>query len=410
MNMKNMKQLDHYAGIPICLLLEVFHRLPSLSSPRGKNNPPRKILLMKFFGMGSILLSSPMLRGLRERYPDAEIGFLTFASNRSIVERLHLVDHIYSLNTGSLTTFVLDVVRQLWRIRKEGYDVTIDLEFFSKFSTIVTYLSGSQVRIGFFLRQLWRGDLLTEQIYYNQYRHITKVIGALVAPLDVNITDYGIQRPAFSDSELARAMELLSSCGVGPDDLVIGFNVNVSDLSLERRWPKESFQQLATLILGELKAKLLFIGGGGEAGYVKEVLAPFSGNDRVIDLSARTTLGELMGVMTRCALLVTNDSGPLHLADALKVPTVSFFGPETPVLYGPRGDNALVFHEELYCSPCLNVFNVKTAPCSGNNVCLQTISVDDVFAGIRSRFPWLWERYGLKEPAAPGFGSSEEGI
>lgn len=409
MNMKHMKQLDHYAGIPLCLLLDLFHKISAIFPAKKSITPPRKILLMKFFGMGSILLASPMLRGLRERYPDAEIGFLTFASNRSIVERLHLVDHIYSLSTASLTGFALDVVRQLWRIRRDGYDVTIDLEFFSKFSTIMTYLSGSGVRIGYFLRQLWRGDLLTEQIYYNHYRHITEVIAALVAPLDVRITDHTIQRPAFSDGERARATDLLASCGIGADDLVIGFNVNVSDLSLERRWPKENFQQLATLILRELDARLLFIGGGGEAGYVAEVLAPFSGNHRVINLSGQTSLGELMAVMTRFSLLITNDSGPLHLAAALNVPTVSFFGPETPVLYGPKGEDALVFHEALYCSPCLNVFNVKTAPCAGKNLCLQAISVSAVFDGIRRQYPWLWERYGRKE-ALPERDLVTEGI
>jgi ADP-heptose:LPS heptosyltransferase len=141
---------------------------------------------------------------------------------------------------------------------------------------------------------------------------------------------------------------------------------------------------------------LLFVGGAGDFSYVNDVIAPFAGNDRVIALAGKTSLGELLGVMTHCDLFITNDSGPLHLAASLGIPTVSFFGPETPVLYGPRGGDALIFHEELYCSPCLNVFNVKTAPCAGENSCLQAISVDAVFDGIRNRFAGLWKQYGKK--------------
>ena len=89
---------------------------------------------------------------------------------------------------------------------------------------------------------------------------------------------------------------------------------------------------------------------------------------------------ELCALLQRSALLITNDSGPLHLAEALATPTVSFFGPETPLLYGPTGDNQVVFYKGIYCSPCLNVHNQKQAPCKGNNVCMKLINPDEVFA------------------------------
>ena len=404
MKTSTMKTIDHYVGIPVCLFLDIVQRLREIF-PRQHASVYRRILVMKFFGMGSILLASPMLRAIKARHPDTSIGFLTFEANRDIVTRLGLVDEVYTLRTGNLRQFAVDLLRSLRLIRRARYDVTIDMEFFSKFSTIITYLSGSPVRIGYFMRQLWRGDLLTEQIYYNHFKHITEVIGALAVPLDVRITDGSIQRPMISTSDLERASELLASEGVGPDELVIAFNVNVSDLSLERRWPKEHFQQLAAALLLELDARLLFVGGAGDISYVSEVIAPFAGNARVIALAGKTSLGELLGVMTRCDLFITNDSGPLHLAASLGIPTVSFFGPETPVLYGPRGGDALIFHEELYCSPCLNVFNVKTAPCAGRNLCLSAIKVDTVLAGIRGHFASLWELHGTAIRRAMGKGN-----
>lgn len=401
MKTSTMKKIDHYVGIPVCLCLDIVQRLRDIF-PRKQVSDYRRILVMKFFGMGSILLASPMLRAIKARHPNATIAFLTFEANRDIVMRLGLVDEVYTLRTGSLCQFAGDLLRSLLIIRRARYDVTMDMEFFSKFSTIITYLSGSPVRIGYFMRQLWRGDLLTEQIYYNHFKHITEVIGALAAPLDVRITDGAIQRPLISASDLERAAQLLAANGVGPDEMLIAFNVNVSDLSLERRWPKEHFQQLAAALLLELDARLLFVGGSGDVAYVNEAIAPFMGNDRVVSLAGKSSLGELLGVMTHCDLFITNDSGPLHLAASLGIPTVSFFGPETPVLYGPRGGDALIFHEELYCSPCLNVFNVKTAPCAGRNLCLSAIQADTVLAGIRSHFAGLWERHDTEPRRSMG--------
>ena len=103
----------------------------------------------------------------------------------------------------------------------------------------------------------------------------------------------------------------------------------------------------------------------------------------MLNVAGKFSLEELCGLLTKSELLITNDSGPLHIAEALAVPTISFFGPETPLLYGPTGDTHVVFYKGIYCSPCLNVHNQKKAPCNGNNVCMQLISPDDVFASTK---------------------------
>lgn len=392
MNIRVMKAVDHYIGIPICFMLDFCQMVAGLF-PKKQTRPPKKILIMKYFGIGSILLASPLLRAIKRAYPAARIGFLTFAANQDIVTRLSLVDDIYPLRTGSPFHFLADLVTAVRTIRRERYDVTIDMEFFAKFSTIMTYISGSPVRIGYFLRQLWRGNLLTHQIYYNHYKHITEVFGALASPLGIQISDYSLTRPFFSDTEHAAAGLILEKEGAQKSDVLIGFNVNVSDLSLERRWPGPQFQALANALLHELDAKLVFIGAPGDRPYVEEVLAELGASPRVVNLAGKTSLGELLGIFTRMTLFITNDSGPLHIAAALGVPTLSLFGPETPVLYGPRGEDALVFYKGIYCSPCLSVFNAKTAPCSGQNICMQSITAQEVLETMRRRFHQLWEKH-----------------
>ena len=388
-----MKKIDVFIGVPVCLMLEMYERASRLFPGKGPR-PLRRILLMKFFGIGSILLASPMLQAIKSRHPDATIGFLTFASNREIVERIRLVDVVYTLRADSLAHFTCDLFRTLGRIRSARYDATIDMEFFAKFTTIVTYLSGSPIRIGYFLRQMWRGDLLTEQIYYNHYKHITEVFGALAAPLGVTVSDYALPAVMTTDAGKANADALLAREGISPGDLIIGFNVNASDLSRERRWSQKEFIDLARGLLAELDVRLVFIGGPAEAAYVAETVAQLPHDGRVINLAGKTNLDELLGVLRRFRLFVSNDSGPLHLAASLGLSTVSFFGPETPMLYGPKGGDALVFYEGIYCSPCLNVFNVKTAPCSGQNACMQGIHATRVLDAMRDRFGGIWKQHG----------------
>ncbi len=393
MNIQVMKSIDHYLGTPLCLLLDVVKKILFWYPARRITRPPRKILIMKYFGIGSILLASPMLRALKQRYPDATIAFLTFSSNQDIVDRLGQVDQLYLLRTDSILHFSLDVAASLCAIRREHYDITIDMEFFAKFSTIMTFLSGSPMRIGYFLRQLWRGDLLTHQIYYNQFKHVSEIFAALVAPLDVSVHNYSLQPPVVTPEEDRSAETILANGGIAPDDLFIVLNVNASELSYERRWPKEKFQVLSNTLLAELRAKLVFIGGSSDTAYVKEVIADLLDKDRVLNLSGRTKLAELIGIISRCKIFISNDSGPLHVASSLGVPTVSFFGPEIPTLYGPLSDRALVFYESAYCSPCLNVYNAKTAPCGGNNICMQQLTPDRVLGEMRAHFSDIWESF-----------------
>ena len=112
-----------------------------------------------------------------------------------------------------------------------------------------------------------------------------------------------------------------------------------------------------------------------------------------------SSLSLLKALIARCSLMVTNDTGPRHIAAALGVPTVSLFGPETPALYGPVGDNHLVFYSGHWCSPCLSVYNAKIAMCHGENECMRRITLDEV---VQRTAVFARERVGLAPPRRGG--------
>ncbi|UCH12390.1 MAG: glycosyltransferase family 9 protein [Candidatus Omnitrophota bacterium] len=384
-----MRNLDQNLGIPICLLLCIAHKIKSVFSANRRvgKEKIRKILVMKYLGMGSIILATPMIRSLRETFPKAKITFLTFSNNKQVIELIGPIDSVMSLRTDSLFIFAADLLRVLLRLRKEKYDIAIDMEFFSKFSIVVTYLCGAPIRVGYFLRELWREILLTNHVYYNHYKHVTEIFVALAQSVGAQTTDFSLPRLEAKDRDREYVKRLLSNNGINDKNRLVVLNVNAGEISVHlRRWPKQNFARLAEKLIEKYNVYVVFIGKKEEREYTGSVIDLLHSRYNVVDLAGRLSLFRLIALLELSSLLITNDSGPLHLAVAMGIPTVSFFGTETPVLFGPRGEQHTVFYKNLYCSPCLNVYNLKKSNCKYDNRCMKLITAEKVFRAIEGKY------------------------
>jgi lipopolysaccharide heptosyltransferase II len=387
LNFSTMRLIDRHLGGWLCSCFSLINRMEG----RGGRPPEeplqlKKILVMKYFGMGSLILASPMVRALRQRYPDARIDLLTIEQNRGLSEILPIFDHVYTVDTRSLSSVLRTMLRTLHGVRGEKYDVVIDAEFFSRLSSLVSYFARARYSVGFYLREIWRGNFLTHPVHFNYYRHAVVTFMALAKSLGVESADYGLEPLVVSMEAAKSAQAKLQTMGVLPGHRIVCVNGNTGPLSPERRWPEENFAKLIKRVLSEFpEVVVLLIGAPSDLPLVTQMHALVDPEEqrRVFNVAGKFSLAELCALLQRSALLITNDSGPLHLAEALATPTVSFFGPETPLLYGPTGDNQVVFYKGIYCSPCLNVHNQKQAPCKGNNVCMKLIDPEEVFASIR---------------------------
>jgi lipopolysaccharide heptosyltransferase II len=382
-----MRIMDRHLGSLLCTCFSLLSRLERRFQ-RSPEEPPdlQKILVTKYFGMGSLILASPMVRALRQRYPNAHIDLLTIEQNQSLSEILPIFDKVYTVDTRTLPAVIKSMLSALRRIRREKYDVVIDAEFFSRLSSLVTYFVRARYSVGFYLPEIWRGNFLTHPVHFNYYRHAILGFMALARSLGAESSDYALERLVISDTAEKSVRARLKTSGVRPGQRIICVNVNTGPLSPERRWPEENFAKLIKMVLSEFpETVVLLIGAPSDVPLVGKLHALVDSEDqtRVLNIAGKFSLPELCAALQISDLLVTNDSGPLHVAEALATPTVSFFGPETPLLYGPTGDNQIVFYKGIYCSPCLNVHNQKKAPCNGNNVCMKLISVDEVFASMR---------------------------
>ncbi len=275
-------------------------------------------------------------------------------------------------------------MRALIKMRRMHVEVSLDLEFFSKFSTLICFLVGSPVRIAFELPTRWRKHLVTHTVPIDHQVHVTEVFLSQLRPLGLHTPK---QRAPImlqiAEAEVQSSRNRLNLDPAGSQMICV--NVNSGEASLARRWPKTKFANLVCRLAEEYPdTQFYFTGIGSERDYVEEVLELVTeSKERLKNVAGKLSLGEFLGLLGQSRLLITCDSGPLHFASALGVPSVSFFGPEAPDFYGPLNSVHTVFYKQTLCSPCLNVYQAKEFRCPYHQRCLERIQVDEVVEAAR---------------------------
>jgi ADP-heptose:LPS heptosyltransferase len=394
MSIELMRRIDYWLGIPLCFLLNVIDRiLRFIVFVKKKKTIPQKILFIKLSEIGAIILAYPLIKQAKKEFPESEIFFITFEKNEPLFEILGIVSrpNILSIREKSLWLFILDTLLVLRRVRKEKIDIAFDLEFFSRFTAILTYLSKANKRIGFFsynFEGLYRGNLLTHNIQYNPLIHISRSYFSLwqaiktakkVTPeLGKKIEDKEIILPRFTSSEEARKRMWTKLKEFDIDEGARLFLVNPGEGSIPlREWPIENFIALSRRLLEDGKNYIIVVGIQGVSGKA-ELLCKSVNNKRCLDLTHKTTLSEILNIFNVAVALITNDCGLAHIASLTSIKKFVFFGPENPQIYSPLGENTWIIYSNFPCSPCLSAFNHRNSACKDNK-CLQIIKPDEVY-------------------------------
>jgi len=382
-----MRRIDQYLGPPICFVLGILKYLAERVRPAAGQKPApeiRKVLVIKLWGMGSIVLATPALRALKNAYPNCNVTFLTFEQNQSVCKMIKTIDRVYPYRADHLPTFLVSFLRLVRFLRREKFDVVIDYEFFANFTSIVTAMSGAPITVGFQTPKFWRETFYTRRVSFDHSKHITDIFLKGTRALGAEADDHRLDALAVEDETAAARLEqLLLEHDVTRTDPLICINVNASPLDYKRRWPLDYYRQLIERIVTRFRdVRLVLIGAREEAAYVAQVVKALPSSPQLINLCGLIGGEQLVLLLQRSQLFIGNDSGPLHLAVAAGIPTVSFFGPETPALYGPRGSSHTVLYKNIPCSPCLNVYQSKENSSCRNNVCMKSIEIEEAWAAV----------------------------
>ncbi len=401
MKVDTMRRIDHLAGVPLCWLASGLLRLVGGGGKPGPGARPSKVLFIELSEMGSTILADPAMQKLK-RERNVELFFAIFAKN---APSLHLLDtvpreNIFTIREDSLWHLLLDTLAFLRWTRRTGIDSVIDLELFSRYTALLTGLSGAVNRVGFHAfhnEGLYRGEMLTHRVAYNPHQHIAKNFIALVNALLSDREELPYSKTRVGDKEIVlrkvtidparqKAMRekirSLHPAWQPESQRLVLVNPNASELLPQRRWMPERYVALMRLILERFPDVVILITGAPSEREEAEALRTQVGNDeRCINFAGQLQLGELPVLYSIATLMVTNDSGPGHFSAITELPTFVLFGPETPALYGSLG-NSTPIYAGLACSPCVSAANHRKTPCS-DNVCLQVIEPQQVFDTLR---------------------------
>jgi heptosyltransferase I len=393
MNLDAARYIDRWVGVAAHLGLHGVGRatgrrlapLRATTPPvEGRSwAPPRRLLGIKFYGLGNIVMLLPTLRELRATFPGIEIDFLTLPGNAPLLARTGLVDRILTVDLASFPRFVQSAMTLLGDLRRRGYDTVLDFEQFLKVSGIFAFFTGAPEVIGFDTEGQRRGWLYTTRVVSTDSQHTQDIFLRLAEPLGVQPGRAAPWTLPVTAEDQARARELLEP---GPGPLVvmhIGTGESYHRVAL-KRWDVDRFAEVADALVERHGARVAFTGQGeGERALVAQATARM--RHPAVDTCDRLDVGALAALLADAAFVVTGDTSVMHLAGALGTPVVALFGPTPPLLYGPRGAHDLVFYKDLYCSPCLSNYNFKMSTCT-NPVCMRSIDAAEVIAAIEARY------------------------
>lgn len=320
-----------------------------MGSPKERSQPPRldhaRILLIKPSSLGDIVHALPVVSVLKEQWPTAHVTWLVKRQWADLVERAEGVDRVWPVDTTAR-----DWVRQVRALRHECFDLAIDLQGLFR-SGALAGLCGAPRRIGFangregspwFYTQLVRVPQ-REMHAVDRYLLVAEALGAcLESPPQF--------RFKIAESDMAVVRSTFQSHGVLLDRPWVAMHVSARWPT--KRWPLGSFAAVIDQLDQEGLGPAVLIGSSDDRHDVDQLRALTKG--AFVDLTGAVPLGCLPALLSKATVLVTNDSGPMHVAAALGTPVVAMFGPTSAVRTGPYGPGHYVLTAQVPCSPCFS--------------------------------------------------------
>lgn len=339
-----------------------------------------RILMVRLSSIGDLVHTLPALAALRSHDPGASVDWLVESKFREILSTTEGIDHLVEVDTfrwrrGWYRPAIwAEVWKAVARLRSKDYDVVLDLQGTIK-SAVASWLARGDRHIGFAksaLKETPAAWLYGETVTVNGApahvidRHL-RLLSAL--GIDEDERAFPIAVPESMSSEAERELERLAL-----SEFVL---LNPGGSWATKRWSPRKFGELAVRIRAELELASLVLWGPGDEAMAKAILDT---SDGAATLAPPTGVLSMIPYARKARLLVSGDTGPMHIASAFGVPIVGIFGPTDPARNGPFGTGDEIVYRDAPCGPCYK------HRCPGyDNVCMTEIEVDDVMAAVRRR-------------------------
>jgi len=324
----------------------------------------KKILVIKFGGIGDVLLSTPVITNLKKYFPDAEIHFLTHSSCREIFIDNPDIERYYTYNFGEP-----DSKRLLKSMRDKSFDLIIDL-YGNPRTASICFFSKAKYRVGFNFRNRKYAYNIIAEAKNNKEHNVEFNLDALREigiPIESKeLTFY------FNDSHRRFADDFSSKNGIDNKDI---FGIIISGGWETKKYKTKDYSELIKMIKDNYDVNILLIWGVENERKECEEIKSNTGN--YVFISPQTNLKYAYALMKKCKVIIGNDSGLLHLSVASGTPVLGIYGPTNPVSQGPFGKkNLYIRNEKLDCLNC------NLLECKIGNICMTELPKENIIEKI----------------------------
>jgi ADP-heptose:LPS heptosyltransferase len=385
------RKLDNYLGYCLIGLLLPVTRLLGIIMRRNHtvDQPPQHVLFIKLLGLGSLVVASDSIQAMRKKMPGTRFILLTDTNIAAGIEPFQIFDEIWTIDTSSLSITISTSLKYLirsWQLKKLW---VADLEVYSKLTTVYALLTMAQNRFGFHLKPVFfRKFLNTHNIPFKQ-----------AACLEDN---YYRMASVITDAEIQPITALEPVRTNEWDKPYIIVNNTCSSLAPVRKLPDETVAIICNWILTRTHFRIAFLGTGNDKTaidqFIDEHLPAYKQKGKLTNIAGALDFEAYYRFLAdKGVCMVTIDSGPLHMARKLGLPTVSVWGPTNPASYikipaGQEKRHAFLYNK-VACSPC--VHQHTQLPCGGNNFCMKEIAADSIIEKLSTLLEHLQEEKDL---------------
>jgi len=324
-----------------------------------------KILVLRLSSIGDIILTQPVPRALKKKFPDAQIDFLTKPSYRGIVEAFDCIDNIYEWEDKKTAIKI---------IRKNKYDLIIDLH--SKLNTlIIKFLSGTKKLVTVNKRH-WYRWALTKKLIKQPNQSMSSLFLKTLTKIGIESDDFV---PALFPKEVLKSViyKLYTDNGIDRNKKLVG--IFPSALHYTKRYSTIELARFINLVPDKYKCQFLILGSKQDDQYADKIIERTG--VRVHNLCGKVNIPELIALVDTLDFVISNDSGPMHIAAALKKPQIAIFGGTHPQLgFAPLNVNAAVLNTDLPCQPC-SIYGLDKCPL-GTMDCMKAITADHLLSAF----------------------------
>lgn len=304
-----------------------------------------RILLIKPSSLGDIVHAFPVVSAIKSHWPGSHITWVVKRQWAELVERAEGIDRVWPLEMT-----VGSWIREGQALRAQRFDLAIDLQGLFR-SGILARFSGAPTRIGFANAREGSPWFYTHRVpVHSPDIHAVDRYLSVAAALGASLPDKPRFEFRLQEEDTAAVQELCRRRGFSVDRPWIAMNIGARWPT--KRWPPASFAAVVDQLHDAYRGPVVMIGGADERAYTNELRSLT--NRPFIDLSGEIPLGHLPALLSKATALITNDSGPMHIAAALGIPVVAIFGPTSAARTGPYGDGHQVLTSRIPCSPCFS--------------------------------------------------------